>query len=252
VAAGSKTCGTAPGRDAAGCCGIFLFLPPSCAVPILVDEAMSRVRWRTERREACPGRGPTRITLRVLRRKKKRRSNRPPRAAARGRPPPCAPLPWLAVRGRSTRPATGARPHTARPVKDHLTYRGAQRPARGGGARCPHTERQPTPAPHPARACAAWPRYAQGLRPWSASTEVRLARPMALAGGQTAVAVLLVRTARPDLDAGALGHYIAKPCTEERKPAEGQTQTERPSSPWQADVSVRGRSGGAATTSLQA
>src|SRR5712691_2603423 len=72
--------------------------------------------------------------------------------------------------GKEHAPATGARQHTARPVKDHLTYSGAQRPARGGGARCPHTERQPTPAPHPARACAAWPRYAQGLRPWSAST----------------------------------------------------------------------------------
>src|SRR5712691_9408655 len=74
---------------AAGCCGIFLFLPPSCAVPILAEQAMSRVRWRTEQSEACPGRGPARITLRVLRRKKKRRSNRQPRAAARGRP-----LPW--------------------------------------------------------------------------------------------------------------------------------------------------------------
>jgi hypothetical protein len=42
--------------------------------------------------------------LRVLRRKKKSRSNRQPRAAARGRPPPWSPLPWLAVRGRSTRP----------------------------------------------------------------------------------------------------------------------------------------------------
>src|SRR5713226_7523414 len=65
---------------------------------------MSRVRWRTEQSEACPGRGPARITLRVLRRKKKRRSNRQPPAAARGRPPPWSPLPWLAVRGRSTRP----------------------------------------------------------------------------------------------------------------------------------------------------
>ena len=82
----------------------FLFLPPSCAVPILAEQAMSRVRVRTERSEACPGRGPARITLRVLRRKKKRRSNRQPRAAARGRPRPWSPLPWLAVRGRSTRP----------------------------------------------------------------------------------------------------------------------------------------------------
>jgi hypothetical protein len=37
-----KTCGTAPGREAAGCCGIFLFLPPSRASPILADKAMSR------------------------------------------------------------------------------------------------------------------------------------------------------------------------------------------------------------------
>jgi hypothetical protein len=133
---------------AAGCCGICLFLPPSCAVPILADKAMSRVRWRTERSEACPGRGPAGITLRLLRRKKKGRSNRQPRAAARGRPPPCAPLPWLAVRGEHA-PATGARPHTARPVKDHLSNHGAQRPARGVGARCLHAARQPTPVPHP-------------------------------------------------------------------------------------------------------
>src|SRR5207244_7696795 len=61
----------------------------SCVVPILAEQAMSRVRWRTEQSEACPGRGPARITLRVLRRKKKRRRNRQPPAAARGRP-----LPW--------------------------------------------------------------------------------------------------------------------------------------------------------------
>ena len=142
---------------AAGCCGIFLFLPPSCAVPILAEQAMSRVRWRTERSEACPGRGPARITLRVLRRKKKRRSNRQPRAAARGRPPSWSPPSRLAVRGQEHGPAPGARPHTARTVKDHLTYSGAQRPARGGGARCPHAARPPVPAPRQAHACAAFP-----------------------------------------------------------------------------------------------
>ena len=68
-----------------------------------------------------------------------------------------APLPWRAVRGRSTRPATGARQHTARPVKDHSSNHGAQRPTRGVGARCHHAARQPTPAPRPARACAASP-----------------------------------------------------------------------------------------------
>ena len=52
------------------------------------------------------------------------------------------------------------------------------------------------------------------------------------------MAVLLGSAARPGLDAGAFGHYIAKPCKEEGKPAEGQTQTERPSSPWQANVRV--------------
>src|SRR5262245_14055272 len=34
-------------------------------------------------------------------------------------------------------------------------HSGAQRPARGGGARCPRAARQPTPAPRPAHACAA-------------------------------------------------------------------------------------------------
>jgi len=56
--------------------------------------------------------------LRVLRRKKKRRGNRQPPAAARGRPPPWSPLPWLAVRGRSTRP----------PPVPGSTQPGSQRP----------------------------------------------------------------------------------------------------------------------------
>jgi hypothetical protein len=133
---------------------------------------MSRVRWRTERSEACPGRGPARITLRLLRRKKKRRSNRQPRAAARGRPPPCAPPPRRAVRGQEHGPTPGARQHTARPVKDHSSNHGAQRPARGVGARCLHAARQPTPAPRSARVCASpVPRHTQGRRPRSASTE---------------------------------------------------------------------------------
>jgi len=46
----------------------------------------------------------------------------------------------------------GARPRPRCPaahspaVKDRSTYSGAQRPARGGGARCPRAARQPTPA----------------------------------------------------------------------------------------------------------
>ena len=47
-------CSASPGRDAAGCCGICVFLPPSRASSILADKAMSRVRVRTERSEACP------------------------------------------------------------------------------------------------------------------------------------------------------------------------------------------------------
>jgi hypothetical protein len=156
-----------------------------------------------------------------LEEEEKRRSNRQPRTAARGRPRPWPPPPRLAVRGQEHASATSARQHTARPVKDHLTYSGAQRPPRGGGARCHHTVHLPPPAPRQARACAACPRHAQGLRPRSASTEVRLTRPHALAGGQTAVAVLLVRAARPGLDAGALWQYIAKSCKEGGKPAEG-------------------------------
>ena len=136
--------------NAAGCCGIFLFLPPSRAFPILADKAMSRVRWRTERRKACPGRGPAGITLRCLRRKKKRRSNRQPRAAARGRPPLWCPAATAGGQGKEHALAPGARPHTARRVKDQWTYHGAERLARGVGARCLHTSRQPTPAPLPA------------------------------------------------------------------------------------------------------
>ena len=51
----------------------------------------------------------------------------------------------------------GARPHPRCPaahspaVKDRSYNHGAQRPARGVGARCHHAGRQPTPAPRPAR-----------------------------------------------------------------------------------------------------
>src|SRR5205807_10226037 len=83
------------------------------------------------------------------------------------------------------------------------------------------------------------PRYAQGLRPRSASTETRLARPPACAGGQSVVAVLLVHAARPDLDAGVLRQYIAK---SRRREESSQRDRCRPSSPvplWWATSSVR-------------
>ena len=49
----------------------------------------------------------------------------------------------------------------------------------------------------------------------------RLVRPLPVAGGQTAVAVLLVRAARPGLDAGALRHYIPNACKEGGKDRRG-------------------------------
>jgi hypothetical protein len=66
------------------------------------------------------------------------------------------------------------------------------------------------------------PRHAQGLRPWSASTEARLIHPPALASGQTAEAVLPVRAARPGLDAGARRHYIPNAYKKGGKAAEDQ------------------------------
>ena len=61
----------------------------------------------------------------------------------------------------------------------------------------------------------------------SARAEARLTRPLARAGIQTTVAVLLVRAARPSLDAGALRQYIAKPGKESGKATEGQRQERR-------------------------
>ena len=94
---------------------------------------MSRVRVRTERSEACPGRGPARITLRVLRRKKKRRSNRP----LRGQGPYSmfySPAPWQerALRGEHRHPQVhrcstqpSEKPFGRRPLKLLKNLRGA-------------------------------------------------------------------------------------------------------------------------------
>src|SRR4029453_13319462 len=74
-----------------------------------------------------------------------------------------------------------------------------------------------TPPTRPARPPPV-PRHIQGRRPRSASTEACLARHTAFAGGQKAVAVLLVRAARPGLDARVLRQYIAKPGQERESP----------------------------------
>ena len=51
--------------------------------------------------------------------------------------------------GKEHAPATGARQHTARPVKDHSTYQRSAATGEGVGARCHHAARQPTPMPRP-------------------------------------------------------------------------------------------------------
>ena len=154
----------------------------------------------------------TAITLRGLGRKT---------AAARGRQGSGSSCAHPRVLPGHGKPSTASRaaahsPASARPLD--LPWERSD--ARGvGGARCPRAVRQPTPA----RASPV-PRHAQGLRPRSASTEASLARLTACAGGQPAVAVLLVRAARPGLDAGALRHYITNAYKEGGTTAEDQWQ----------------------------
>jgi hypothetical protein len=108
---------------------------------------------------------------------------------------------------REASPAMGCLPrrpdprHTARPVKDRSTYPGSAATHEGRGGTLP---------PH------CWPAHA--------STAACLARHIPFVGGQNAVAVVLVRAARPGLDAGALRHYIPNACTEGGKPAEDPWQ----------------------------
>jgi hypothetical protein len=139
----------------------------------------------------------------------KRRSNRQPRAAARGRPPPWSLLPWLAVRGRSTRP----------PPVPGSTQPGSQRPfdlqrSAATGEGCGGTlPPRCTPAhAHAASASTEAPEHA--LLP---SLAPRLRWPSCSC------------IVRPGLDAGALGHDIAKPCKEGEKPVERQTPSALPS-----------------------
>ena len=117
---------------------------------------MSRVRWRTERSEACPGRGPAGITLRILRRKKKRRGNRQPPAAARGRPLPWCPAATAGGQGKehATRHwcPTAHSPASKRPF---VQPRSAATDEGCGGTLPPRCTQ--APAPRLARAWAACP-----------------------------------------------------------------------------------------------
>jgi hypothetical protein len=121
---------------------------------------------------------PRRDYIALLEEEEKRRSNRQRCfSAARGR------AQLLVPRRQGGRSGEGARARPRCPaahslaVKDHSYNHGAQRPARGGGARCPRAARQPTPALRPAHVCAAWPRHAPCMRPRSASPEARRACP---------------------------------------------------------------------------
>ena len=165
------------------------------------------------RRERVSRRGPSGAGERAARALTQERAERTLRrlqagrtAAARGRPgerlPSCAHPRGLPGHGT---PSTASRSagHTARRVKDRSTYPGSAATHEGRGGTLP-----PHGAPAHARAA-------------SARAEVRLTRPLARAGVQTTVAVLLVRAARPSLDAGALRQYIAKPGKESGKATEG-------------------------------
>ena len=59
-----------------------------------------------------------------------------------------------------------------------------------------------------------------------------------LQANQSAGVVLLVCATRPTLDAGALRHYIAKPCKEEGKSTESQMQAEQSCARWWATSPV--------------
>ena len=140
-------------------------------------------------------------------------------AASELRPPARPPRPWDAFHG------VPVRGHTARRVKDRSTYPGSAATHEGRGGTLP-----PHGAPAHARAA-------------SARAEVRLTRPLARAGVQTTVAVLLVRAARPSLDAGALRQYIAKPGKERESPQRdsgrrGKRSAEPPEGVWGREASA--------------
>ena len=182
------------------------------------------VQWGGRWRSALTW--PRRDYLALLEEEEKRCSNgQRCVSAARGRPQRRFPL------HQGGRSGEGARDQ---PLVPGSTQPGSKRPfdlqrsaatCEGWGARCPRAAHQPTPAPRPAHACATWPRPRHACdrgppaprHPWYAL--------MTCAGDQPAVAVLWCAV-RPDLDPGARWHYIAKPCKEGRKIADGQMQAE--------------------------
>ena len=117
VAAGSKTCGTAPGREAAGCCGICIFLPPSRASPNPGGSGHVKGARAHRAQRGRPLTWPRQDYIALPEEEEKRCSNRQPPAAARGRPPPWCPTATAGGQGKEHAPAPGARLHPARQSK---------------------------------------------------------------------------------------------------------------------------------------
>ena len=168
----AKTCATLPWPLRGGStAGLFSSLLPRQAQ---AAGAVSRLRRRTERREAWPGRRPQPSYLASSSKEgRTAAAGRGPGERPRAAPPREAPRPWdacTASRSAAHSPAN-KRPFDLQP--------GAQRPAGGGGA-APTRCARLTPASRPARAYTPVPRHVQGRRPRSASTEASLERPLTL------------------------------------------------------------------------
>jgi hypothetical protein len=156
---GSKTCCTAPGREAAGCCGIFGFF-------LLTQRSLIRV-------SGCQGGDPLRSNGEGAPRPGlDARANgdyiawpfqeekTPQQLAAVVRLPGAVhscfyPGTMAGAEGGARaryRCPRGTQPGSKRPIEPHSVAAG-----RGVGAPSPHAVRPPTPAPRPAPVCAACP-----------------------------------------------------------------------------------------------
>ena len=143
--------------------------------------------------------------MRVLRRKKKRRSNRQPRAAARGRPLPWCPAATAGGQGKehATRHWCPAA-HSPASKRPFVQPRSAATDEGCGGTLPPRCTQAPA-------------RTAAGTRVGRLSLGTRRACDRCPPAP---------RTGGPDLDAGALWQYIAKPSKEGGKTTEEQRQAD--------------------------
>ena len=163
VAAGSKTCCTAPGRDAAGCCGICAFSSSflRCPNPGGSGHVKGALAHRAER--GLPLTWPRQDYIARLEEEEKAPLQSAAACGCQGPATAMFPAATAGGEGKEHAPAPGARPHTAQQSKTNR----------------PTTERSDLRG--------GWGHVAPTL---SASP-----RPPAFAGCQTTVAVLLVRAA---------------------------------------------------------